>query len=116
MYWKTLTLSEMQKYSSYEKVHNGICEQRKTQIALGKQCLYKGYHGGELHDILHLYSDRTDENIRHYFLKFILNEFSYGKNGFFFVVANRYLRDMHAVFFLTTSSKVFLSLFEAVRK
>ena len=49
--------------------------------------IQKANHGGELHDILHLYSDRMEKNIRHCFLKFIPNEFSYGKtqtpHGFF---------------------------------
>ena len=27
----------------------------------------KSYHGGESYDILHLYSDRTGKNNRHYF-------------------------------------------------
>ena len=35
-------------------------------------------HGGESHDILYVYSDRTGKNIDHYF-SLILNEFSCGK-------------------------------------
>ena len=31
------------------------------------QKIHNSPHGGESHDILHLYSDRTDKNIRHYF-------------------------------------------------
>ena len=37
----------------------------------------KSTAGNYLIFYLHLYSDRTDKNIRHYFLR--LNEFSYGK-------------------------------------
>ena len=77
-----------------------------------------GEHGGESRGILHLYSDRTGKNIRHYFL--ILSEFSYGKTQipYRFFVASRYLRGvyMHAVFFHTTSSKDRMSLLEVVLK
>ena len=34
--------------------NNGTLENKRT-------------HGGESRDILHIYSDRTDKNIRHYF-------------------------------------------------
>ena len=42
---------------------------------VGTHCMFfhlflQGYnlHGGELRDILHIYSDRTGKNIHHYFL------------------------------------------------
>ena len=42
-----------------------ICHLYEMSAAIIR-CLCKN-HGGESHDILHLYSDRMDKNIRHYF-------------------------------------------------
>ena len=51
------------------------------------------FHGGESHDILKLYSDRSGKNIHHYFFKGLLHCFStcieiIGNNWYCFILKN----------------------------